>query len=243
MLKRTAELAREKHNTETLLRVLSEVSASLDLDQTLNRTLALLNEVTGAQQGSVLLLKAEDNTIHYRAGYGYEMSRTAGHTKPTALKIGEGVAGWVIKNRKAVLISDVRKDTRWVKLPLKSSYQRSVIAAPLVVGEEVIRVIMAFHRSVDYFTPENMQLVQAIGSQVAVAINNAQLYELIRDQAERLGNMLRSQQVEASRQQAILEAVADGVLVTDANDEINFINSSTKRILGLQAEMTVGQSL
>jgi len=46
-----------------------------------------------------------------------------------------------------------------------------------------------------------------------------------------------------SRQQAILEAVADGVLVTDANDEINFINSSTKRILGLQAEMTVGQSL
>ncbi len=240
---RTAELAREKHNTETLLRVLSEVSASLDLDQTLNRTLALLNEVTGAQRGSVLLLKAEDNTIHYRAGYGYKMPRTAGHTKPTALKIGEGVAGWVIKNRKAVLISDVRKDTRWVKLPLKSSYQRSVIAAPLVMGEEVIGVIMAFHRSAGYFTPENMQLVQAIGSQVAVAINNAQLYELIRDQAERLGNMLRSQQVEASRQQAILEAVADGVLVTDANNEINFINSSTKRILGLQAEMTVGQSL
>lgn len=240
---RTAELAREKHNTETLLRVLSEVSASLDLDQTLNRTLALLNEVTGAQQGSVLLLNAEDNMIHYRAGYGYKMPSMASHTKPTALKIGEGVAGWVIKNRKAVLIRDVRKDTRWVKLPLKFSYQRSVIAAPLVVGEEVIGIIMAFHRTVGYFTPENMQLVQAIGSQVAVAINNAQLYGLIRDQAERLGNMLRSQQVEASRQQAILEAVADGVLVTDANNEINFINSSTKRILGLQAEMTVGQSL
>ncbi|MDI6769399.1 MAG: GAF domain-containing protein [Anaerolineales bacterium] len=240
---RTAELAREKHNTETLLRVLSEVSASLDLNQTLNRTLALLNEVTGAQQGSVLLLNAEDNSIHYRAGYGYKMPRTSGLTKPTALKIDEGVAGWVIKNREAVLISDVRKDTRWVELPLKSSYQRSVIAAPLVVGEEVIGVIMAFHRHVAYFTPENMQLVQAIGSQVAVAINNAQLYGLIRDQAEHLGNMLRSQQVEASRQQAILEAVADGVLVTDANNEINFINSSTKRILGLQAEMTVGQSL
>lgn len=240
---RTAELAREKHNTETLLRVLSEVSASLDLDQALNRTLALLNVLIGAQQGSVLLLNAEDNMIHYRAGYGYKMPSTAGGTKPTALKIGEGVAGWVIENREAVLISDVRKDVRWVKLPLKSSHQRSVIAAPLVVGEEVIGVIMAFHPTVGYFTPENMKLVQAIGSQVAEAINNAQLYALIRDQAERLGNMLRSQQVEASRQQAILEAVADGVLVTDANNEINFINSSAERILGLQAEMTVGRSL
>jgi PAS domain S-box-containing protein len=159
------------------------------------------------------------------------------------LKMGEGLAGWVIKNRQAVLITDVRKDKRWLELPVKFPYQRSVIAAPLVVGEEVIGVIMVFHRTVGYFTPENMNMVRAIGSQVAVAINNAQLYELIRDQADHLGSMLRSQQVEASRQQAILEAVADGVLVTDANNEINFINSSTERILGLKAEMTLGQSL
>jgi PAS domain S-box-containing protein len=240
---RTAELEREKHNTETLLRVLSEVSASLDLDRALNRTLALLNEVIGAEQGSILLVNAEDNTIHYRAGYGEKMPSTIGGTKPTALKIGEGLAGWVIKNRQAVLITDVRKDKRWVELPIKSSYRRSVIAAPLLVGEDVIGVIMVFHRTVGYFTPEHTNTVQAIGSQVSVAINNAQLYELIRDQAERLGSMLRNQQVEASRQQAILEAVADGVLVTDANNEINFVNSSAGRILSLKAETTIGQSL
>ena len=93
---------------------------------------------------------------------------------------------------------------------------------------------MVFHRQVGYFTPEHMNLVQAIGSQVAVAINNAQLYELIRDQAERLGSMLRNQQVEASRQQAILEAVADGVLVTDPANIITFLNSSAETILELQ---------
>ena len=240
---RTTELAREKHNTETLLRVLGEVSASLDLDHALNRTLALLNEVIGAEQGSIMLINAEDNTIHYRAGYGYVMPGIAGGAKPTTLKMGEGLAGWVIKNRKAALITDVRQDERWMELPVKSPYQRSVIAAPLAVGEDVIGVIMVFHHTEGFFTPENMNMVQAIGSQVAVAINNAQLYELIRDQAERLGNMLRNQQVEASRQQAILEAVADGVLVTDANNVINFVNSSTERILGLKAETTIGQSL
>ena len=88
-----------------------------------------------------------------------------------------------------------------------------------------------------------MSLVQAIGSQVAVAINNAQLYELIRDQAERLGSMLRNQQVEASRQKAILEAVADGVLVTDPANVITFLNSSAERILDLKSDAVTGKSL
>ncbi|MEW6092778.1 MAG: ATP-binding protein, partial [Chloroflexota bacterium] len=90
---------------------------------------------------------------------------------------------------------------------------------------------------------EHVNLVQAIGSQVSVAINNAKLYELIRDQAERLGAMYRNEQVEASRQHAILEAVADGVLVTDAENQINFINTSAETILMLQSDTVLGQPL
>ncbi len=118
-----------------------------------------------------------------------------------------------------------------------------MIAAPLIVGEEVIGAILVFHRQTGYFTADHMNLVQAIGNQAAVAINNAQLYLLIRDQAERLGSMLRNQQVEASRQKAILEAVADGVLVTDPNNTITFLNSSTERIMSLQGSELEGQSL
>jgi PAS domain S-box-containing protein len=240
---RTAELRREKHITETLLRVLSEVSASLDLDRALNRTLALLNEVIGAEQGSILLVNAEDGSLNHRAGYGYMMPDRSSGTRPIGLKANEGLAGWVIKNRQAVLITDVRQDERWVELPVKSPYKRSAIAAPLTVGEDVIGIIMVFHHTEGFFTSENMSMVQAIGGQVAVAISNAQLYGLTRDQAERLRSMLRSQQVEASRRQAILEAVADGVLVTDASNKINFVNSSAERILGLEAEAIRGQSL
>ena len=114
---------------------------------------------------------------------------------------------------------------------------------PLIVGEEVIGAIMVFHRQVGYFTEDALNMVKAIGSQVAIAINNAQLYELIRDQAERLGSMLRSQQVEASRQTAILEAVADGVLVTDSNNQINFVNTSAERILDLVSDKAMGEPL
>jgi signal transduction histidine kinase len=78
---------------------------------------------------------------------------------------------------------------------------------------------------------------------VAVAINNAHLYELIRDQAERLGVMLRKEQEDASRSQAILEAVADGVLVTGSDNRITFVNSSTQRIIAVDDARLLGNPL
>jgi GAF domain-containing protein len=246
VIDRTGELVQEKRNTETLLRILTEVTASLDLDRALNRTLSLLNDAIGAEQGTVLMLNPENNTLQYRAGYGYVAplgTEARKEAKPANLAMGDGLAGWVIKHRQAVLLGDVTKDERWIQLPLNTPAHRSAIVAPLTVGEDAIGVLMVFHRKENYFTPEQMNLVQAIGSQVAVAINNAQLYELIRDQAERLGGMLRKEQVEASRQQAILEAVADGVLVTDPANQINFINLSARRILNLDAGTVLGHSL
>ncbi len=244
VIERTSQLRREQQNTETLLRILTEVSSSLDLDRALNRTLSLLNEAAGAEQGTIMLLQAEDNLLHYRAGYGYLSDRTdPSGSRGFTLKVGEGLAGWVVQNREAVLINDLHQDPRWVRSTISGQDHRSSIVAPLLVGEDVIGVLMIFHRDLNFFSPDILNLVKAIASQVAVAINNAHLYELIRDQAERLGVMLRKEQEDASRSQAILEAVADGVLVTGSDNHITFINSSTEEILGIKSARALGQSL
>jgi PAS domain S-box-containing protein len=242
VVERTAELESEKANTETLLRILTEVSASLDLDRALSRTLALLNEAVGGEQGTIMLLHAEDNLLHYRAGYGYLTGKTSPGGGFT-LKVGEGLAGWVVENREATYVEDLHKDPRWVKSGTTSSEHRSSIVTPLLVGEDVIGVLMVFHRQVGYFGPERLGMVKAIAGQVAIAINNAHLYELIRDQAERLGSMLRKEQEEASRSHAILEAVADGVVVTGPDNRITFLNSSAAEILGLESEKVIEQTL
>ncbi|MCX7753760.1 MAG: GAF domain-containing protein [Anaerolineales bacterium] len=240
VIERTAELEREQRNTETLLRILTEVSASLDLDRALSRTLSLLNEAIGAEQGTIMLLHPEDNMLHYRAGYGYVTQDAGRKASSFKLKVGEGLAGWVVKHRQPVLIDDLYLDPRWV-ISQSSQDHRSAIVAPLIVGEDVIGAIMVFHRKVGFFNEDSLEMVRAIGAQVAISINNAQLYELIRDQAERLGAMLRSQQMEASRQTAILEAVADGVLVTDPSNKISFVNASAQRILALPADKVIGK--
>ena len=243
VVERTAELRREQKNTETVLRILTEVSASLDLDRALNRTLALLNEAVRAEQGTIMLLNADDDSLHYRAGFGYASDRTSGQDRGLTLHVGEGLAGWVVQNREAALVDDLRQDPRWLSSRSASREHRSAVVAPLMVADDVIGVLMVFSRLEAYFTGESLMLVKAIANQVAVAINNARLYELIRDQAERLGLMLRKQQEEASRSQAILESVADGVLVTSADNRISFVNTSIQHLLGPQAETLVGQAL
>jgi GAF domain-containing protein/nitrogen-specific signal transduction histidine kinase len=242
VIERTAQLQREQQNTETLLRILTEVSSSLDLDRALNRTLSLLNEAIGAEQGTIMLVHAEDNLLHYRAGYGYLTDRTDSTSRGFTMKVGEGLAGWVVQNREAVLVSDLHSDSRWVRSKSGQDH-RSAIVVPMLVGEDVIGVLMVFQRAADFFSAEMLNLVKAIAGQVAVAINNAHLYELIRDQAERLGVMLRKEQEEASRSQAILEAVADGVLVTGPDNRITFVNSSTERVLALEEARLLGGSL
>ena len=239
---RTAELEHEQRNTKTLLDILTEVSASLDLDLALKRTLALLNDTVGAEQGTVMMLNPEDGLLHYRAGNGY-LSETKYRDREFTLKIGEGLAGWVVKNRQAILIKDLDQDERWV--PQKSDLERhrSAVAAPLMVGEDVIGVLLVFNRAIDFFSPEQLNLIKVIAGQVAVAINNANLYKLIREQAERLGNMLRNEQEEASRSQSILEAVADGVLVTDSENRISFLNASAESILGIRSAKVMNQTL
>ncbi len=244
VVERTAQLTHEQQNTETLLRILTEVSSSLDLDRALNRTLSLLNEATGAEQGTIMLLQPDDYLLHYRAGFGYLSERSdVTNVRGFTLKVGEGLAGWVVQNREAVLVDDLHLDSRWVRTSSAGDDHRSSIVAPLLVGEDVIGVLMIFHRDLQFFSPDILNLVKAIASQVAVAINNAHLYELIRDQAERLGSMLRKEQEEASRSQAILEAVADGVLVTGGDNAITFANSSIERILAIPSSNMLGQSL
>ncbi len=62
-----------------------------------------------------MLLHPDDNQLHYRAGYGYLSDRAEQGGRGFTLKVGEGLAGWVVQNREAAMIEDLRLDQRWVR--------------------------------------------------------------------------------------------------------------------------------
>ena len=138
----------------------------------------------------------------------------------------------------------MRVDERWVEVEtINTEQHRSALAVPLMIGAEALGALLLYHREMAHFSLDHLDLVQAAANQVAVAVNNAELYRLIRDQAEDLGGMLRQQQIETSRSRAILEAVADGVLVTGPDMKITLFNASAEKILGLDRKHLVGRSL
>ncbi len=257
---RTEELSKASHNTETLLQVITELTASLDMDQVLNRTLGVLDQAVGASDSAIYMTRQGNLKLFFRsgveaAGPGLDLAN------PQALKIIDPattrvndqkwsdsaaeveITGMVYRLHRSILVSDLQHDPRWQFSKDQPLPFASVLAVPLVLGEEDLGVLLLCSHEIGVFETSQISLVEAAARQISVALNNAELFNLIRDQAEHLGSMLREQQVEASRSRAILEAVADGVLVTDAGNIITLFNPSAERILSLLSSQVIGQSL
>jgi PAS domain S-box-containing protein len=239
------QLTDERDRVETLYRITSELSASLDLDRVLNRTLTLLTSVIGAPRGSILLVDEQTNILIHRASLGRAQAMERAHLppggEPTSFQRNEGLAGWVIQYRQSVIIPDVLADERWIKKLDKISDHRSALAVPLMTSDDVLGALLLFHPRENFFTEDHLRLVEAAARQVAVSINNAELYRLIREQAERLGSMLRAQQEEASKIAWLLEAVADGVMVANAQGRVILYNAAAEQILGARRDEIIGR--
>ncbi len=231
---RTAELRHEHQNSQTLLKVISELSASLDMGLVLNRALAVINESLGSQESMTLLL--EGSARPYRSG---ALLVGAQETEADGLAFERNVMRQVAATRRSLILEDVTQDENWQG---EAAY-RSLLAAPLVMGEDALGALLLFHRDPGYFRAAQTSLAEATARQIAITINNAGLFNLIRDQSEHLGNMLREQQIESSRSRAILEAVADGVIVTDTTGQVTLFNASAERILDLPTSEVVGKTL
>jgi len=245
---RTAELAQamqdltaERDRMEVLYRIAAEVSVSLDVDHVLNRTLKLVVEAIGADQGLILLEDQETRELFYRAAVGVDMRIPPGGLE-AGLRRGEGLAGWAIEQAQVTLIDDLQGDPRWADEPRKDPARRSCLAAPLGAAGDVRGVLLLYSATPAAFTGDQLRLAETAAAQIANAVGNAALYGLIREQAERLGVMLKQQQIEAAKSQAILEGVADGVMVANAQGRIVLFNAAAERILEIPRQKALGRS-
>ncbi len=238
---RTKALNDESNRVKILLRITTELSASLDQDRVLKQTLDLVNGVVNATEGAILLIDQESDEFIFRAAIGSERHIPLGGV-PSGMMRNQGLAGWMIENRSAVIVHDAHQDPRWLERETSLKH-RSALGVPLILNEEVIGVLMMFHREPQAFTMQQLDLVEAAASQVAHAINNASLYKLIFDQAEQLGSMLRTEIIQKANLEAILESIADGVIVANAQNEVDIANLPACNILDIPREQLLGKSI
>jgi signal transduction histidine kinase/putative methionine-R-sulfoxide reductase with GAF domain len=234
------QLRVERDRADFLYHVAQEMTFTLELDRVLNRALARVGQALQVTEGSILLLDPESDDLIYRAAMGRPIILPKGG-KRTRFRRGVGLAGWVLEHNMPALIGDLEADPRWVIDPDKAGQTHSALAVPLGSEEEVLGVILLFHPQRDYFRQEHVWWVVAAAHNMTAAIKNAELYQLVREQAARLGQMLREQRSISSQHMAILSAIADGVAVCDERDRILVVNDAVAHVMRPPVANPVGQ--
>jgi PAS domain S-box-containing protein len=238
---RTVELAQEQRRLSTLYDLASEISAAtLDLDRVLNRTLEAVSAAIGATSAIVLAIDDISDMLYVIAQRGLDVDD---ESERLELRQNEGLAGWVIQNRRSVLINDVQNDPRWITISDRDRGPRSAMASLLESAEDVHGVLMFYNTAPDAFNNDHLRLVNAASLQLANAMNNAELYSLIRDQAERLAAILRTEQIESTKTSAILNSVADGVMYANEKGIVRVFNNTAETILGLSSDKVLNQHI
>jgi len=222
----TAEIQLRVEHIAAINRVAAKVGISLSLDDTLNTALQEVCNVTGAEASGLSLINEEHTETVLRAQLGWVNDFT---TTPMRIPIDKGMSGRVISNNEVVVYNDLTGDEDYAVPSFTSESFRSIAMAPMHARGQVIGILSVMSHEPDQFDKTFAVVLQAIADNVAVAVNNAVLYE---------------KHVENEKQlSTILNSTADGIIATDSHSQITLVNHAAEEMLSIDANTLIGQNL
>ena len=163
----------------TFAEIGEEVNASLDLDEVLAHTAVLIKRHIDYEMFGVLMADEEGAYLKHRFAIGYP----PGLAENLRVPIGQGITGTAAATGHPVRVSDVSQDPRYINA---IDSVRSELAVPLMFRGKCVGVLDIQSRHLDYFTKDQQRILALLASRLAVAIENARLFQKVRAQAETL---------------------------------------------------------
>jgi sigma-B regulation protein RsbU (phosphoserine phosphatase) len=163
----------------TFAEIGEEVNASLDLDEVLAHTAVLIKRHIDYEMFGVLMADEEGAYLKHRFAIGYP----PGPAENLRVPIGQGITGTAAATGHPVRVSDVSQDPRYINA---IDSVRSELAVPLMFRGKCVGVLDIQSRHLDYFTKDQQRILALLASRLAVAIENARLFQKVRAQAETL---------------------------------------------------------
>ena len=215
----TKTLQKRVDGLEALQRVGRSVTALLDLDNVLTVVVDSAVELTGAEEGSLLLLDEATGELYMRAARNFQDE----FVRKFRLPIRDSLAGQVLRTGRPITIDE--------KTPqkIKTSYLvHTLIYVPLQVRGRVIGVLGVDNRQSGHpFLEDHIILVAALADFAAIAIDNARLYTRT--------------EVERKKLETILTHVEDCVIVVDQDGRLVLANQTARSAFGVQDANPVGK--
>lgn len=195
------------------------ITSTLRLSELLSTVMQLASEVMRSEATSLLLLDQSTGELYFDVALGEKGEKL----QQVRLKKGEGIAGWVAEHQKAAVVNDVAKDHRWTQKADKTTQfqTKSILAVPMQVRDKMVGVMEAINR-VDGsgFNETDVQVLETFAAQAAVAIENARLFESIRQEKEKMST--------------ILGEMVEGALLLDSEGRVVLANPASHTLIGHQ---------
>jgi signal transduction histidine kinase/putative methionine-R-sulfoxide reductase with GAF domain len=167
----------------TLNRIAQTITSSLDIDEVIRHTMAGINEILDVEAGSLLLIDEETKELYFKITLRGE------HKRLTSFRLqpGQGIAGWVVTHGTPTLANDASTDPRFYsKIDEAIGFKtRSVLCAPLIVQGRPIGALEVINKRRGYFTVGDQQLLTSMCASLAIAFENAILYQKAQERAQR----------------------------------------------------------
>lgn len=217
LLQRTKEL-------ETLYDLSTLINQSLDLDSVLQIAVEKAMSITGFEIGALHILSEDEETL--------ELKHEKGNPAILAEKIqrfkkGEGICGTVVKTKAPLLIHIEGYPTPWVIPFLKDQGIQTLAGIPLLSREKAIGSITLLSRFRRQLTPREVHLLESIGNQIGIALENAKLFSSV-EKAK-------------SEWEATFDTVTDLITVRDRDYRILRANRTAFIRYGLRPEEMIGK--
>jgi adenylate cyclase len=206
------EIRKRMETSEILLNVMRVVSSELEIDQLLQKIVAVTSQVMNAERCTLFLVDRKTGELWSKVAQGAGMSEIR-------VPRGAGLAGHVAVTGETVNIKDAYSDPRFnPEVDRRTGYRtRTILCMPLRNDKkEIIGVMQVLNKRDRVFTEEDEQLLEALVSQTAIALENSHLFE----QVLYMKNYNDS----------ILRTMATGVATIDPDGNAAYVNESGIRI-------------
>src|SRR5271163_2202690 len=154
------------------------VLSTFDLDEVLQRILAIAHDYFHLRNVAIVLLDKQSQELYVRSQIGWDEGRDKHRLSPC-----QGITGAAALKKQPVYAPDVSKDPRYF---CSAKSTRSEVAIPLMVRDEVVGVLDCQSDRVNYFDAETIDLLTLFSTQASIALQNARLYSLEQQRARQL---------------------------------------------------------
>jgi PAS domain S-box-containing protein len=220
---------RAEATTRALILVSHELAASLDLEQVTARVATIVLDLFQARRAAVFRRDPASGTLTCVAiAGGTDTGGWLGQTLPA----GAGVAGLAVSLGAPVWTPDFLRDPRftlpdWLAERLGDEGLGAAVGVPLADRAEMLGALTLADVPNRVFTPDELEVLFAFADQAALAIQNARLFEELRQQRDFL--------------KSIAENSADGIVTTDVRGRITYVSPGAERMFGHPAGDAIGR--